>query len=479
MSAMFQSESQITRGNRGGVHSFVIARSFLMVIAIGLILFSFNLFIPRWEVLFLYDSKRMFVCAMVVGCALMYLLSYNLRRDAIVMLSELSTPVKVALAIFAVAMSLANSLGDHLAAAFIQQFYFVGLILLALVLAPYLSGNKPQLFRLYALMNLLLFFSVAIMFWGVTLTGNSVSIFTIFGFVNPRFLNHMQVWSVLPVAYIAVIGMQRQHKTVLPRLILALIFATSFATDARGALLSMSMGFALLMTLDVSRRRHWWTLLWQSLITGFLVKYALLAPFPQYVFGDTSLLAPEIRTTSSGRLELWLALLANVNWLGHGGDKYACEGLAVAGPHNSFLNVLYHWGIAAFSAYSLLIALLLNKLKRIHHKATLVVGVSVLVGIGYSMLSGVLVTPLSQLLAVCNLAMLWGLLCRNSGGKKHTIKTKKLSHLLIVASCILTIALVSYRVLLRVEHYPTLDQETVYKPQFWLGYNCLTSPQLP
>ncbi|MDC5705778.1 O-antigen ligase family protein [Vibrio europaeus] len=479
MSAMFQSESQITRGNRGGVHSFVIARSFLMVIAIGLMLFSFNLFIPRWEVLFLYDSKRMFVCAMVVGCALMYLLSYNLRRDAIVMLSELSTPVKVALAIFAVAMSLANSLGEHFIAAFVQQFYFVGLILLALVLTPYVSGNKPQLLRLYALMNLLLFFSVAIMFWGVTLTGNSVSIFTIFGFVNPRFLNHMQVWSVLPVAYIAVIGMQRQHKAILPRLILALIFATSFATDARGALLSMSMGFALLMTLDVSRRRHWWTLLWQSLITGFLVKYALLAPFPQYVFGDTSLLAPEIRTTSSGRLELWLDLLANVNWLGHGGDKYACEGLVVAGPHNSFLNVLYHWGIAAFAAYSLLIALLLNKLKRIHHKATLVAGVSVSVGIGYSVLSGVLVTPLSQLLAVCNLALFWGLRCRHSGGKEHSIKPNKLSHLLLAVSCILTITLVSYRVSLRVEHYPTLDQETVYKPQFWLGYNCLTSPQLP
>ena len=479
MSAMFQAKSQVTRESSDGVYSFAIVRSFLMVIAIGLMLFSFNLFIPRWEVLFLYDSKRMFVCALVVGCALVYLLSYKLRRDAIVMLNELSTPVKVTLVIFAVAMSLANSLGEHFIAAFIQQFYFVGLVLLTLVLAPYLSGNKPQLLRLYTLMNLLLFFSVAIMFWGVTLTGNSVSIFTIFGFVNPRFLNHMQVWSVLPVAYIAVIGMQRQHKTFLPRLMLALIFATSFATDARGVLLSMSLGFIVLMTLDASRRRHWWTLLWQSLITGFLVKYALLAPFPQYVFGDTSLVAPEIRTTSSGRLDMWLDLLAKVNWYGYGGDTYACEGLDFAGPHNSFLNVLYHWGIAAFAAYSLLVALLLHKLTRIRHKATLVAGVSVLVGICYSILSGVLVTPLSQLLAVCNLALFWGLLCRNFGDKKHITKTNKLSHLLITVSCMLTIALVSYRVLLRVEHYPTLDQETVYKPQFWLGYNCLTSPQLP
>jgi len=455
------------------------ARLLCFIISVGLVFFSFNVVTPRWEVLWLYDSKRIFVCALVIISSLTYVISSAVREQAITMFVGLSRPTKIALGCLFGAMLFANLFGEHFLAGHIQFFYLIGLVLLSVLLGPFLARNKAQFFRLCVLINILLFLSVAVMFWGMTLTGHEVTIFSLFGFVNPRFLNHIQVWIFISIAYLAVTDMRRGKAGAVVRISLMLLFATSFATDARGVLLSMSIGFVLLCCFDKANRAIWFKIFWQSLLFGYVFKYVCLSPMPMIWFGEIGNVSvdPQVRVTSSGRLDMWIEIISSVSLFGYGGDKYACEGLAVAGPHNSFLNVLYHWGIVALGAYVTLVGLLVNKLRKIQHCLTLAIGITLISAVTYSFFTGLLVTPLSQVFAVCLLGLFWGQTRHHQPVTKPKYACQ--AHISLIVISIISILLVGYRLELRINNYPELEQEMVYKPQFWLGYNCLSKPELP
>lgn len=105
-------------------------------------------------------------------------------------------------------------------------------------------------------------------------------------------------------------------------------------------------------------------------------------------------------------------------------------------------------------------------------------GITMLSGFAYSLVSGVLDSPLSQLGAVLAIALFWGEIYRRKPKTLQTSGVNKLAvrgaHGLLMLSALLFIGLVGYKVYLRIENnsYRHIEQPR-YNPQFWLGQNCM------
>ncbi|USD67749.1 O-antigen ligase family protein [Vibrio sp. SCSIO 43136] len=393
-------------------------------------------------------------------------------------MTRLNRVTTLALLTLCVCMLVANSLSEQIVAGYLQHFYLLGLLFVSCALGGWLANNKLRLFRLLALVNILLFFSVATMMWLAVMFDKPITIFTQLSFANPRFLNHLQAWVAIPVGYFAVVAIRRQRSVFVTRLALVILFATAFATDARGALLSIVCGFFIMAIADKANRKLWFQLLWQCAVVGYAFKYCLIDPLPKLLLSSSSDFLPQVRTTSSSRITNWLEILHNTRWYGWGSDQYACDGGQFAGTHNSFLTVLYQWGVVALLAYLALIGVLVKALFSTPHRVTRVLAGALVTAVIYSFFTGLMITPLSQMIGALVLGTFWSL--RIQGKTKvnmGSISPKK--NALIVALMIGVIGAVSYRVALRIENYPMVEPDYSHRPQFWVGYNCLTQPQQP
>lgn len=114
------------------------------------------------------------------------------------------------------------------------------------------------------------------------------------------------------------------------------------------------------------------------------------------------------RTSSSGRLDLWLKAL-NI-WfehpiLGVGGNHFLLQQpyTVIAHPHNIWLKFLSEWGISAFILTGLIIALCINIKQKTPQIPPLLLAGTIAILIN-SMLSGSLLYPVSQITSLCVLA---------------------------------------------------------------------------
>lgn len=456
----------------------LFTRTLLTLILSGLVVFSFNPFLDRSDLLPLYDSKRLFVIAVIQILTLALLFSAKLRQRVIEHGLSLSRPNQIWIATLVVFTLIATWLARYPIAATLQWFYLAGLVLLIFALRDVLKRQQARLFEYAIWLSLFLFLSIALAFWIRIVHQLSVNNFTLFGFANPRFLNQIHIWLIFPVVYLAAIALKRGKRGLVPRAILAIDFAICFATDARGALVAILGGFVLLMLCAKEWRHIWWKLLWQSALTGALVKLGLFSPLPSMIWGGPTEW-PNIRTESSGRLALWRHVWQIFTFTGLGGDAFVCEEVSHGRPHNSVLNVLVHWGVVATLCYLGLILSLLRLTTIQRNLRTKLLGVSVLSGIAYSLVSGVLDSPLSQLMAVLFTAMFWSRLKERSQPKPQHVSLRFMAHCLILFVSLGAGMSVTFRAIERLENYPVYRSEPLFKTQYWLGYNCLAKPWQP
>lgn len=348
------------------------------------------------------------------------------------------------------------------------------------VLRDVVKKQQARWFEYTLWLSAFLFLSIALAFWIRIVHQLNVNNFTLFGFANPRFLNQIHIWLIFPVVYLAAIAMKRGKRGVVPRAILAIDFAICFSTDARGPLVAILGGFTLLMLCARDLRSIWWKLLWQSAVAGALVKLALLSPLPSMIFGGP-IEWLNIRTDSPGRLALWRHSWQIFTFTGLGGDAFVCEEVNHGRPHNSLLNVLVHWGVVAALCYLALIASLLHLTIRQRSLRTKLLGVSLLSGLAYSLVSGVLDSPLSQLMAVVACALFWSRCSLASASLPLPANKPRRwwAHGVILIIAIGCSVSVGYRALERLDNYPVYRSEVIIKTQFWLGYNCLAKPWQP
>lgn len=451
----------------------------------SLIIFSFNVFIPRNQVLLIYDSKRLVVCLLIMLFAVGLLYSARLRQSVIALYGSLEQPTRTFAFGFAVLSLIATLLSDYRISALTHWFYLVGLFLLLSVFFDYFFRvARANLMGLALLLNGLLFFSVASAFWLLLYHHEAVSNSTFFGFANPRFINQVHVWLVLPMAYLAVRARRRNRRALLPLISVAMAFSIGFTLNGRGVTLALIAGFILMALVDRTLWRQWLATLLITGGLGALISFALFNPLPSYLLGIDSQ-AIVLRTTTSDRLTLWAQALDLSSFWGLGGGAFVCQPLVFGRPHNSVLNVLVHWGWGGVLCYVSLCLLLLYKVAISKSRITQVLGASVLTGLLYSLVSGVLDSPMSQLLAIMSLAAFWASLNPLRRSEVGSYRVGLVSHAVVWMLALGAIMACGYRIYERVSHYPQQFDEIVdvralgMKTQFWVGHNCLEKPEMP
>ncbi len=254
-----------------------------------------------------------------------------------------------------------------------------------------------------------------------------------------------------------------------------LVFSYSlvFTLDSRGVFISTLGGFILVLILEKRHRLLWGKVFAFTTVGGGIVSLLIFKYLPMWLLGEL-FIYPEVRTNTSDRLSLWENTLSSSRLFGNGGGSFVCDGFLFGHPHSSVLDIGYHWGLLPTISYVVLCLMLLYKVCKLDSSVTRILGVNLLVGLAYSLLSGVFTMPLSQIMAVISLSVFWASYKKPLPAVIPS-KTKKFT-LLAVA---LAITLSSYYIIYsRVEFYSNRDLQEQspsnnLTPQIWLGGNCL------
>ncbi|MBC7002821.1 O-antigen ligase family protein [Photobacterium sp. BZF1] len=449
----------------------------IFVLVMGLILFSFNIYIMRDEAQLLYDSKRFYVLGVIILSLVFILISKENRSEIVNSLVQLSGFNKFLLLMFIISTTV-STLQSNTIYYYSNFSYLVGMMLLCCFLKGNVETDRYKLFQLSAVLLVLLFSSVSLFFLLRLYYNLDTNLHTIFSFVNPRFLNQVQVWLVIPTLYLVILSSIRNRSSIFYFFALILTVSAIIATDARGVSLALLLTILLWAIIDKKWRIEILKVLFYSFIAGYLIKLIFLDPFPAWLFLGESLDLGSIRTGTSGRLQLWKDTLGLVSLWGNGGGYFVCvaeaEGTPRFGhPHNSVLQILVDWGWPALITFLVCGCQLIYNVIVTKSRVQRVLALTLIAGLTYSLVSGVLTMPLSQILFILFLSLYWTSFQDNKGMRKYKIFEYTLVVFSLVAIIFLTMKSVDrYSYYLNNTRVMEQWSSEVHKPEFWLGSNC-------
>ena len=283
------------------------------------------------------------------------------------------------------------------------------------------------------------------------------------GYVNVRFFNQLQAM-VIPLLFLPCFFTNLTKFERISKVAIALHWVALLQTEARGAMLSLIVGGGLIwLFADAISRRRLFSIFWQSLIMGIIIWLVLIVAIPAWLVGGGNL---QIRTSSSGRLDLWLYVLSNMSnqgWLGFGPMSFAwAEGkpLPNAHPHNSVMQLLYEYGVIVCVFVTLwILRLVYNQLSSITsaaQAAKIPYVYAMLSGLLYSQFSGVAVMPFAQLLLVFVIAQLVSF-------------TRQQNYVLKVRGKLIFIAFVTLAAGVILHSYKHTDLQLTSFPRIWVN----------
>ena len=286
--------------------------------------------------------------------------------------------------------------------------FHISLLILTMYYVSTINDKKPVLFIIYALFithtSLILICLLNIIF---TLSEqqplNPYIIYS--GFINIRFFNQVQVF-ILPFL-VLLLKFKSIQRVVFIILFLNLLLI--FIGQARGALLSFLAFSIFALTLKTTLKKQ--------VLIGLAC--FVLSSIAFYALDSLNKGGAEIlRTSTSGRIDLWLNTLSNLSlkhlFIGNGPGVFEMSlgsSAPFSHPHNSLIEILNEWGLIALICILTVVFTTFRKaithLKQ--HKKDIITEslfYSFAIGITYSLFSGVHVMPVSQTL----LFIMWGLL---------------------------------------------------------------------
>ena len=309
------------------------------------------------------------------------------------------------------------------------------------------------------------------------------------GFSNVRFFNQYQIWFLLllPLPFYPSLS-KRFNLTI--KIIATGWAVLLFASASRGAVLSLSSSLLLTWLIFRQQANIFLRLNIRLILFGAVVYGLLFKLIPQMLSNPvTQGWHPvESITDSSGRFELWAYAWQYIKqnpWLGIGPMHFAYySGPTHAHPHNSVLQWASEIGIPSVL---LLLYLVYNGLrawvttfyrlqaeKRLPVSPHLWIGLfaSLCAGLIYSLFSGVIVMPLSQMMMVLIIGWMQGLYYRaeyqNHPLPPVTLKQRLGLQLLAGITLIILVytALPDVLVRLNNEELPIQDYPVI-APRFW------------
>ncbi|WP_241904941.1 O-antigen ligase family protein [Shewanella sp. 10N.286.52.C2] len=233
------------------------------------------------------------------------------------------------------------------------------------------------------------------------------------GYANVRFFNQLQVM-VIPLLFLPYFC---QNLTKFKRflfIVLSLHWLVLLQTQARGGMLSLILASSLIaFFLSQHTRQQFISIVLKTIMAGVVLWLVFIIAIPHWLMESSNF---QLRTTSSGRVDLWLYILTHIPeslWLGFGPMSFTwaeAKPLPHAHPHNLIMQILYEYGAiscVAFTAWC--VNRLYSRLDSIQQQT--IPGITpivfaVLSGLICSLFSGVAVMPFAQLALVFLVAIL-------------------------------------------------------------------------
>jgi len=248
-----------------------------------------------------------------------------------------------------------------------------------------------------------------------------------FSFANPRFFNQYQIFT-MPVVSCLVLSkhpfLQKTRIKYTLWSIAILWWLIFFTSQGRGVIVAVIISALIVAFIFRDKATLFLKQTIILFILGFITYKFLFDLVPYVISGGTKTLDIPLNLTSSGRLtKLWpdaINFILNSPWLGIGPMHYTSlhGGQYFSHPHNSILQIGAEWGVPALILVLFLIYRSFTAWTNKFNKHTLsntsdenlfVLGLSfsLLSGGIYSLFSGVIVMPMSQVTAtlVLGLAM--------------------------------------------------------------------------
>ncbi|WP_350602912.1 O-antigen ligase family protein [Pseudoalteromonas sp. SMN1298-MNA-CIBAN-0114] len=343
--------------------------------------------------------------------------------------------------------------------------FHISLLIFTMYYVSTINNKKPILFIIYALLithtSLILICLLNIIF---TLSEqqplNPYIIYS--GFINIRFFNQVQVF-ILPFL-VLLLKFKSIQRVVFIILFLNLLLI--FIGQARGALLSFLAFSIFALALKTTLKKQVFIGL-----TCFVLSCIAFYALDSLNKGGAEIL----RTSSSGRIDLWFNTLSNLSlkhlFIGNGPGVFEMSlgsSAPYSHPHNSLIEILNEWGLIALIC--ILTAVCTTFKKAITHlkcyKKDIITEslfYSFAIGITYSLFSGVHVMPVSQTL----LFIMWGLLLGRIN--KKSIQSISINKYLKALVTILFVFAWYLYLQKAISIYNNIDPDKgyIYGPRFW------------
>ncbi len=447
----------------------------LMVILCGSVFLSFT---PYWlNLITLYDNKRFFVIFYLLMTAIVIIVSHPIRQKIIQPFIYL--PFYTKLLIFTALFT--SFIANFFSLYWIKSQAVYTYALLFIITIPLLYSvvleKKTLILKSYIWLTCAIFTSVLLYHWIATYHGLTPNYRYIFSFVNPRNINYMQIWLILPLLYFA--WQKRTHpRAWIYTIPVIMHFSLLIALDARGAFISAISGIALWVFLSTEKliKLKFVVVL---LVFGVLIKLLIFTPLPQFWFlGIWPEGQGEIRVSDSNRLNLWSNAIAMISFWGHGGDTFVCNNDDIAhSPHNSVLLMTVEWGVITSLCYISLLMTIFYRVCITKDENLRILGITVLSGFAYSLISSVVNSPLSQGLAVVSIALYWATTYQTEQQlteKTMTPIASKVAHFLLIFLACWALIFIGYKTYQRIDNNQYRHMNiNYYKPQFWIEQNCM------
>lgn len=455
-----------------------------------------------------YNSKRFFEVLFLCIIGLQILL---IRKQWVAVISTLRCfprNIRYGLTCIVLLGIVSAFLSNHWMYAFLEIGVFLLLFILLLVVVQHIKNDEKGFFAYFGVVLFLIagFYFVRftitylysffipgwpiwpnIKFLNLVLNGEAIYPEPFLGFVHVRFLNHLHTWT-LPLFVLFSISIQKKF-WVLKSITVFLTgfwWMLVFAADARGTMLASAVSFITVFVLYKSEIKRWGKLYIGTLaagLAGYLLLFKLLISE-----GSRTVLS---RYGDSGRLQMWenaADLITSNPFFGVGPMHYAdaLNGFKFAAPHNIYLQIISEWGIPVFIILSIIIAIALLKWFKFEPQKTEIKGVntieikaalsaSILAALIHGFFSGIINTPLSQLMMVLVLAWAIGFYQSHSDlyGKENVLSGNK-SILILRVFILIVIVFVSWATIISYQgldknrsiYLEQSERNTLY-PRFW------------
>ena len=361
---------------------------FLPLTIFFIIALNYKLSLQLFPSYFLYDIKRILELALLLWLALFLLISFTERRIWLHTYNLL--PKKARLYIFLI--FLLGILSSFLAPLPKMALLEVSVFFLMFCFMIFIAGQRISIGIWADKLMLLIIILAVVIYEVIFMHAHSGKYFI--GFVNPRFLAQFLTWT-LPLVTLPIFWRQGKIVTFI---IASLWWSIAIVNSAKGMFLALliSVIFAAFVFRSAIKK---WLLIQIQVILGGIILYLILF----IKLSGLTLIAGSI----SGRLPLWLGAIKLIimhPFLGVGPLHYSYYPNPIAAhPHNSLLLIASEWGIPVLILVLLLFIWGIKFwLQKFNHKNASVVPIALTVSLiaaaCYSLVSGVLVMPLSQVM---------------------------------------------------------------------------------